>query len=114
MTLREAGAIGVAAVLAETAALGADELIGLPQCLGLGSSLVIPRGDDLGGADEVALGVVMAVQDGGAVVDRWGYSEPGCCLEAAALSAITSDASRDFGTSTSERLTAHTASRILP
>ena len=70
------------------------------QRLSLSPSVLGPRGLDFSPADEVSLGVVMPVDDRRTVIDGRRYGERLRYFEAASFSAITSEASRDFGTST--------------
>ena len=93
-------------------ALRADQPLGLPESFGFPAGLVIPGRvlDDLRGADQLARCVVVLMRlfDIESVVDRGGYSERASYFESTSASAITSEASRDFGTSTPERLISQT------
>ena len=92
--------------------MGADQQVGLVQRLGLVAGGVVPGGlaDDPRAPGQVAGRVVVLVPLLGrlAVVDGRGDTERAGYLESAALSAITSEARRDFGMSTPERLTSQT------
>ena len=92
--------------------MGADQQVGLVQRLSLVAGGVVPGGlaDDPRAPGQVVGRVVVLVPLLGrlAVIDGRGDSERAGYLESAALSAITSEASRDFGTSTPERFTSQT------